>query len=76
MLYSDCDSMLSDNVHQILTGTSPLITEHVAATDSSRFICSSPNENGMICGRTIWWQIAKFQWKDMKLIKMCLVNHH
>lgn len=43
---------LGVNVHQIFKGKSPLLTEQVVVTDSSRLNSSSPKENGVITGRT------------------------
>lgn len=46
------------SVHQTSIGRSPFVMMQVAATASSKFTSwSSPNENGVICGKT------KFKWK-------------
>lgn len=59
MLYSASDSRLSDKVHQIKIGKSPLLTEHVAVTESSKLNSSSLKENGAIWGKT-WKNIEKY----------------
>jgi hypothetical protein len=41
-------------------GRSPFVIVQEAETASSKFTSSSPNENGMMVGRTFKVQIAKF----------------
>ena len=65
-------TLLFIKVHQIFIGKSPLLTEHMAETDSWTLTASSPNSKGTICGRTkreFYEKFEKFQSK-CKILKI------